>query len=56
MEKVLTSKRLEFLKTLPNHHPESVRALTAPIGWHVKTWWKLLASSSYETLMVEVHL
>jgi predicted transcriptional regulator len=36
MEKVLTSKRLEFLKTLPNHHPESVQALTALMGWHVK--------------------
>ena len=36
MGKVLTPKRLELLKTIHDRHPESVRALAALTGRHVK--------------------
>src|SRR5262245_7000280 len=36
MGKVLTPKRLELLKTIHDQHPESVRALAALTGRHVK--------------------
>ena len=36
MGKVLTPKRLELLKTIHDHRPESVRMLSALTGRHVK--------------------
>jgi predicted transcriptional regulator len=36
MGKVLTPKRLELLKMIRDHRPESVRALSALTGRHVK--------------------
>jgi len=36
MGKVLTPKRLELLKTIRDHRPESVRALSLLTGRHVK--------------------
>jgi len=36
MAKVLTPKRLELLKTIRDHHPESVRAVAELTGRNVK--------------------
>jgi predicted transcriptional regulator len=36
MGKVLTPKRLELLKIIRDHHPESIRALALLTGRHVK--------------------
>ncbi len=67
MGKVLTPKRLELLKMIRDHRPESVRALAEDLGLLVSLGLvemekrggpggKKAPRVDYETLTVEVHL